>query len=247
HVIAAFLAAEDKRIYKHPGVDWLATARALTNGLTSGHITSGASTITQQLIKISARKPRPLRTKFWQGLQALRLEQIWSKEQILCAYLNRIDFGTLNIGLASAADYYFGKPVSDLSDAEAAFLAGLPKNPRKLNPHVALDAARRRQETVLRRLHANGWLDAARFARAHDESLALRPPARRFRAPHFVELVLQQPQESPRSELQATLDLRLNEVAEKILRERLAQLRDQNVRNGAVVIIDNASGDVIAL
>ena len=137
--------------------------------------------------------------------------------------------------------------MADLSDAEAAFLAGLPKNPRTLNPHAAPEAARQRQETVLRRMRANGLLDSARFDRAQAETLALRPPARRFRAPHFVELVLQQPQESPRTELQTTLDFRLNEQVERILRERLAQLRDQNVRNGAAVIIENASGDVIAL
>jgi penicillin-binding protein 1C len=247
HVIDAVLAAEDKRFFRHHGIDWLATIRAVGTGLARGRITSGASTITQQLVKISERRPRTLRAKLIESATALRLEQLWPKDQILAAYLNRIDFGNLNIGLASAADYYFDKPVSDLSDAEAAFLAGLPKNPRKLNPHVALEAARRRQETVLRRLRDNGWLDAARFARAQAESLALRPSARRFRAPHFVELVLQQPQETPRTELQTTLDLRLNEVVEKILRERLSQLRDQNVRNGAVVIIDNASGDVIAL
>jgi penicillin-binding protein 1C len=245
--IDAVLAAEDKRFFRHCGIDWLATIRAVGTGLTYGRITSGASTITQQLVKISEHRPRTLWAKLIESATALRLEQLWSKDQILTAYLNRIDFGNLNIGLASAADYYFDKPVSDLSDAEAAFLAGLPKNPRKLNPHVALEAARRRQETVLRRLRDNGWLDAARFARAQGEPLALRPPARRFRAPHFVELVLQQPQESQRAELQTTLDLRLNEVVEKILRERLSQLRDQNVRNGAVVIIDNASGDVIAL
>ena len=98
-----------------------------------GHIVSGASTITQQLVKISARRPRTLRAKIIESLTALRLEQSWSKDQILAAYLNRLDFGNLNIGLAAAADYYFGKPVSDLSDAEAAFLAGLPKNPRRLN------------------------------------------------------------------------------------------------------------------
>lgn len=247
HVIDAILAAEDKRFFRHRGIDWLATIRAIGTGLTRGRITSGASTITQQLVKISERRPRTLRAKLIESATALRLEQLWSKDQILAAYLNLIDFGNLNIGLASAADYYFDKPVADLSDAEAAFLAGLPKNPRKLNPHVAPEAARRRQETVLRRMRDNNWLDAARFARAQHESLALRPPARRFRAPHFVELVLQQPQESPRSELQTTLDLRLNEVVEKILRERLAQLRDQNVRNGAAVVIDNVSGDVIAL
>jgi penicillin-binding protein 1C len=99
----------------------------------------------------------------------------------------------------------------------------------------------------LRRMHANGWLDAARFDRAQGEPLALRSPARRFRAPHFVDLVLQQPQENSRAELRTTLDFRLNEQVEKILRDRLAQLREQNVHNAAAVVIDNASGDVIAL
>ena len=77
----------------------------------SGHITSGASTITQQLVKISERRPRTLWTKLVQAAKAIRLEQSWSKDQILGAYLNRVDFGNLNIGLASAANYYFGKPV----------------------------------------------------------------------------------------------------------------------------------------
>ena len=90
----------------------------------------------------SEPRPRTLRAKLIESATALRLEQLWSKDQILAAYLNRIDFGNLNIGLAAAADYYFDKPVADLSDAEAAFLAGLPKNPRRLNPHAALEAAR---------------------------------------------------------------------------------------------------------
>jgi penicillin-binding protein 1C len=247
HAVDAILAAEDKRFFQHGGVDWLATIRAAVTGVGHGRFTSGASTITQQLIKISERRPRTLWAKLIESATALRLEQLWSKDQILAAYLNRVDFGNLNIGLASAADYYFDKPAADLSDAEAAFLAGLPKNPHKLNPHVALEAARRRQETVLRRMRANGWLDVARFDRAQSEALAIRPPARRFRAPHFVEMVLQQPQETPRATLQTTLDFRLNEEVDKILRDRLSQLRDQNVRNGAVVVIDNASGDVIAL
>jgi penicillin-binding protein 1C len=247
HVIDAVLAAEDKRFYRHHGIDWLATSRAVFTGLAKGRIISGASTITQQLVKISERRPRTLRSKFIESLTALRLEQSWSKDQILIAYLNRLDFGNLNIGLASAADYYFGKPVADLSDAEAAFLAGIPRNPRKLNPHIAPDAARLREETVLRRMRDNGQLDSDRYERAVKETLALRPPQRRFRAPHFVEMVLQQLPETPRAELQTTLDFRLNEQVEKIVRERLAQLREQNVRNAAAVVIDNASGDVIAL
>ena len=247
HVIDAILAAEDKRFYSHHGIDWLATGRAAFAGLTHGRIVSGASTITQQLVKISQRRPRTFRAKIIESVTALHLERSWSKEQILAAYLNRLDFGNLNIGLAAAADYYFGKPVSDLSDAEAAFLAGLPRNPRKLNPHVAPDAVRRRQITVLERMQANERLDAARHDRAVAEPLAQRPPQRRFRAPHFVEMVLRQLPATPSAEVRTTLDLRLNDQVDKIVRERIAQLREQNVRNAAAVVIENATGNVIAL
>jgi penicillin-binding protein 1C len=247
HVIDAVLAAEDKRFYSHRGVDVLATSRAIANAVTQGHITSGASTITQQLIKISERRPRTLRSKLIESVTAVRVEQLWSKDQILAAYLNRVDFGNLSIGLAAAADYYFGKPVADLSDAEAAFLAGLPRNPRKLNPHAAREAAQKRQQVVLARMRENGALDAERYASATDESLRLRPPRRLFRAPHFTDLVLQQSLDVRRNELRTTLDLPLNEQVERILRERLAQLRQHNVRNAAAVVIENATGDVIAL
>jgi penicillin-binding protein 1C len=247
HVVAAVLAAEDKRFFSHHGIDWLATGRALVAGITHGRIVSGASTITQQLVKISARRPRTWRAKLIESVTALRLEQSWPKKQILAAYLNRLDFGNLNIGLSAAADYYFGKPVTDLSDAEAAFLAGLPKNPRKLNPHASPESARRRQLTVLDRMRANHQLDAGRFDHAVAETLALRPPQRRFRAPHFVEMVLQQMPETPRAELRTTLDFPLNERLETIVCDRLAQLREQNVRNAAAVVIDNATGNVIAL
>lgn len=245
-VVNAMLAAEDKRFFRHHGIDWLAAARALTNGLTHGHITSGASTITQQLIKISQRRPRTFSSKIIEALQAYRLEQVWSKEQILCAYLNRVDFGNLNVGLAAAADYYFGKPVTDLSDAEAALLAGLPRNPRKLNPHVALERAQRRQRIVLERMHENGWLNSDRFTLANAEPLRLHAPRRVFRAPHFTDLVLDQI-DARDAQVRTTLDRALNDEVERMLRERVAQLRDHNVQNGAAVVIDNASGDVIAL
>ena len=247
HVVHAVLAAEDKRFYRHCGIDFLATARAIANAVTQGHITSGASTITQQLVKISERRPRTVLTKLTEAVTALRIEQVWSKDEILAAYLNRVDFGNLNIGIAAAADYYFGKPVADLSDAEAAFLAGIPRNPRKLNPHAAREAAQKRQQLVLRRMRENGALDDERHASAASETLRLRPPRRLFRAPHFTDLVLQQSLDVRQSQLRTTLDLPLNEEIERVVRERLAQLREHNVRNAAAVVIENATGDVIAL
>ena len=135
-LVNAIIAAEDKRFFQHRGVDWLATARAVWRNVVKRRVTSGASTISQQLIKVAAPRPRTLRTKIIEALAAARLERSWSKQQILAAYVNRIEFGNSNIGIAAAAEYYFDKPLSDLSNAEGALLAGLPKNPRRLNPHA---------------------------------------------------------------------------------------------------------------
>ena len=104
--------------------------------------------------------------------------------------MNRIDFGNLNIGVGSAANYYFGKPLADLSDAEAAFLAGLPKNPTRLNPHRAARAAKRRQETVLRTDGEIGLAYRGASRAGARGAAASAAPQRLFRAPHFVDLVL---------------------------------------------------------
>ena len=269
NVIHAMLAAEDKRFFSHSGVDWLAAGRAAASGVRAGRKTSGASTISQQLIKLSVPRPRTLRTKFIEMATALRLEQIWTKEEILAAYLNRLDFGNLNFGIAEAANHYFGKPLADLSNAEAALLAGLPWNPTRLNPHANPAAAKRRQETVLRRMHESGWLAQEDYERAVAEPLRYEKAHRVFNAPHFVDLVLQSGSERnadnpvrsegsggevPASfrrrlqgEVRTTLDLDLNRFIERSVTERLAGLRAENVREAAAVVLDNRTGDVLAL
>ena len=191
NVIHAMLAAEDKRFFSHSGVDWLAAGRAAVSSVRAGRKTSGASTISQQLIKLSVPRPRTLTTKMIEMAVALRLEQIWPKEEILAAYLNRLDFGNLNFGVAAAANYYFGKPLHDLSNAEAALLAGLPWNPARLNPHTNPAGAKRRQETVLRRMRDSGWLAQEDYERAVAEPLRYERARRVFHAPHFVDLVLE--------------------------------------------------------
>ncbi len=293
NVIHAMLAAEDKRFFAHTGVDWLAAGRAAVSSVRAGRKTSGASTISQQLIKLSVPRPRTLKTKFIEMATALRLEQIWTKQEILAAYLNRLDFGNLNFGVAEAANSYFGKPLADLSNAEAALLAGLPWNPTRLNPHANSAAAKRRQETVLRRMQEAGWLARDDYERAVAEPLRYEKARRIFNAPHFVDLVLQhtkgqlaaeagaddggldfvgrksrngdvsasifgerqksswlpgfQIQNQRSGEIRTTLDLDLNRFVERSVTERLAGLRAENVRDAAAVVLDNRSGDVLAL
>ena len=189
-LIQATLAAEDRRFWRHPGVDWRATARAAWQWAIHRHVVSGGSTITQQLIKLAEPRPRNLRTKLIEAVQALRLEQVWDKQRILAAYLNRLDYGNFNRGCAAAADFYFAKPLRDLSPAECALLAALPQAPTRLNPHAHFERAVKRQQWVLGQMRQAGWLTEAQFQRATQEPLHLAAARRVFEAPHFVDLLL---------------------------------------------------------
>lgn len=191
NLIEATLAAEDQRFFDHKGVDAVALGRAVVNDLRRWRVTSGASTITEQLVKISDPRPRTPGAKLLEMARALRLEQLWTKDQILTAYLNRLDFGNHNVGIAAAAGYYFGKPLAELTNGEAAFLAGLPKNPAKLNPYLSFALAKRRQETVLRRMQASGWLTPQSAALAIREPLKLQPRRSQiFYHAHLGDLVV---------------------------------------------------------
>jgi penicillin-binding protein 1C len=250
-LVQATLAAEDKRFWQHHGVDWLATGRAAVGLVRHRRVVSGGSTITQQLIKLAQPRPRTVRTKLIEAAQALRLEQVWDKRAILAEYLNRLDYGSLCQGCAEAAQHYFGKPLAELSVAEAAFLAGLPQSPGRLNPYRNLERARKRQQWILQRQRDLRWLTEPEYQRAAAAPLRLRSPRRPFQAPHFVDLVLSQEGERLTSAgsrtVRTTLDLNLNCFVEQRLRAQLGRLRAQHVRNGAVVVLENRTGDVLAL
>ena len=250
-LIHATLAAEDKRFFQHSGVDSLATLRAAWSLVRHRRIFTGGSTITQQLIKIAEPRPRTFATKIREAAQALRLEQLWTKDRILTEYLNRLDYGDLCFGVAAAAEHFFAKPLADLSPAEAALLAGLPQAPSRLNPHRHRDRALRRQHWILGRMHDLGHLDPARFQAALKEAPRLAPAHRPFQAPHFVELLRQRHRElftrPAGASIRTSLDLELQRVAETSVRTHLTQLREKSVRNAAAVILDNRTGEVLAL
>jgi penicillin-binding protein 1C len=250
NVIAATLSAEDKRFRVHSGIDFLAAGRALTQFLTKGAPQSGASTITEQLVKLGEhREPRTITTKLAEVWRALCLERHWNKDQILEGYLNRLDYGDLQVGLASASWDYFEKPPSDLSVAEAAFLAAIPQAPSQLDPFRHFDATKARQRWVLGRMRANGYLDDATYARALSEPLRLRQRNRDFEAPFLVDLLLERRGTLPPEGgiVHTTIDLSLNQWIDQVIAHQLAKLADKNVSAAAVVVIDNSSGDVLAL
>lgn len=244
-LIACTLAAEDKRFHDHHGMDFLAIGRATRDGITRRHVTSGASTITQQLIKISSPpQPRNVWTKVCEALAARRLEMTWSKAQILSAYLNRLEYGSLRLGPAEATRYYFQKPMGDLSLAECALLAGLPQAPSRLNPIKHPAAALARRNTVLTRLAAGGTYDASSICAAMAEPLTLRPLKETRPAPWLTAQVLLR---QAKSKIPTTLDLGLQHALTAIVSEETAKLKSANLRHAAVVVIHNPSGEILAL
>lgn len=258
-LVEATLAAEDSRFFRHNGVDFPGTLRAARDALIHRRFVSGASTITQQTIKLySPPRERNLRTKLIEILSARKLEMFAGKEEILAAYLNHLPYGNQFTGARAAARGYFGKPLADLSLAEAALLAGLPNKPSRLNPWRNRNGARARQHWILERMREEGYISEAEFAGALVATLRFLPgPSQTFHGPHFVELVERLEEEkvsdarADRIPLVTTLDLELQDFVESAVTAELSRLAQQaneaDDLQAAVVVIDNATGDVLSL
>lgn len=177
----AILAAEDERFYQHPGVDTLGVLRAAWSNLTTGGKRQGASTITMQVARnffLSSEKT--LLRKLYEALLAFKIEASLTKDEILEIYVNHIFLGQRSFGFAAAAQIYFGKPLKDLSAAEAAMLAGLPKAPSAFNPVANPKRAKLRQLYVLRRMHELGFLTSGQLQDAQRQELVVRRETNEF-------------------------------------------------------------------
>ena len=245
HVTAALIAVEDERFRRHPGVDPISIVRAIGSNVRRRRVVSGASTLTMQAVRLVEPRPRTLRSKAVEAFQALQLERIRSKDEILELYLNLAPFGGNLIGIEAASRAYFGKHARDLTLAEAALLAGLVQAPSRLRPDRHPDRARRRRDHVLDRMRECGFVDARREAFAKRTPVRTARGAHAFGAPHFARMVRGMVPE--RETLRTALDSAIQWAAEQALRERVAALRPAGVTNGAVVVIENATGAVRAM
>jgi penicillin-binding protein 1A len=189
----AVLATEDDRFYQHSGIDWRGLARAAMANLHKAK-SQGASTITMQVARnfyLSSEKT--FTRKLFEVLLALKIERELSKAQILELYMNQIYLGQHAYGFSAAAQTYFGKPLSQISLSQAAMLAGLPKAPSAYNPFVNLPRAKIRQQYVLGRMRALGWISETDYAQAKAAPLGLRvqSPERATHADYVAEMVRQ--------------------------------------------------------
>ncbi len=190
----AFLAAEDDRFFEHGGVDYFSMLRSLWVDLKGGEFSQGGSTITMQTARnMFLTKDKHIRRKLQEVYVTLRMERDFSKEQILETYLNVIFFGQRAYGVAAAAEVYFGKPLNELSVAEAAMLAGLPQAPSHWNPVTSPQHATERRRYVLHRMLVLHFIDAASAKRAGEEEIHAREFAPHYdvEAPYVAEMARQ--------------------------------------------------------
>ncbi|MBM3296175.1 MAG: penicillin-binding protein, partial [Candidatus Aminicenantes bacterium] len=211
-LLRATIASEDRAFFSHSGVDPLAIIRALGQNLRSRRTVSGASTITQQLVRSLYGGRRTLARKFFEAWMAVRLEHTLSKQEILVQYLNRIPYGNQTFGIEAASRLYFDKPAEHLSLAESAFLAGIPRAPTLLNPYRRRSEAVKRQREILRAMEKHQFSTPAETQRALREELIIVSETLRFRAPHFCDLALSRLDRETRlrtSRVRTTLDYAL--------------------------------------
>jgi penicillin-binding protein 1B len=271
HLQDAVIVTEDVRFWHHPGVDPFGIVRAIFRNLRARGVSEGASTLTQQLVKNYYLTPeRTLRRKLVEQFMAVILDAKYSKQEILEAYLNDIYLGRNRsisiIGVGEASHYYFGKPVSEISVAEAAMLAGIIKSPNNYSPFVRRDLAMQRRNTVLQLMLDNKKIDRDTYEKAMTTPLPKKP----FREksglasiPFYVDRVLQEMSrdygvkdvKGRGLQIYTAIDLNAQDAASRILESGLAGLerssrylrRRGNPLQGAIIMVDVPAGEIRAL
>lgn len=236
----AITTYEDKRFYDHFGVDLLALGRAVGQNLSAGRITSGASTLTMQTIRLSRDgKPRTLREKLIEAVLALRLELRCDKDEILALYAAHAPFGGNVVGLESASWYYFGRSARQLSWGESALLAVLPNAPSLIHMKRNRERLREKRDRLLDRIWRSGHIDSLTCALARQEPLPEAPEPMPMQA---MYLLGKMKKGALRSTLDADLQSRINALARRCNN----QYRGNKINNLAVVVMDVHSGEVLA-
>lgn len=255
-VILATLAAEDAEFYSHPGFSVRGITRALFKNLKEGKL-QGGSTITQQLVKNALLSPeKTVVRKIKELVLAVEVEITYSKEEILEMYLNEVSYGGTAYGIAEAARIYFDKSVKDLTPAEAALLAGLPKSPTRFSPFGSdPEAAITRQQEVIDLMAQNKFITKEQSEEIKNEKFEFSSKATDIKAPHFVMYVKQElvnmygddMVEKGGLNVVTTLDYTIQSAAEEIVAQEVDKLARLSVGNGAAIVSDPKSGEILAM
>ncbi|MDH7806259.1 MULTISPECIES: transglycosylase domain-containing protein [unclassified Rhizobium] len=249
HFIKAVLATEDRRFFDHFGIDFIGLARAMSENARAGGVVQGGSTLTQQLAKnLFLTNERSLERKIKEAFLALWLEANMSKKEILSLYLDRAYMGGGTFGAAAAAQFYFGKNLTDVTLAESAILAGLFKAPAKYAPHVNLPAARARANTVLSNLVQSGLMTEGQVIGARRNPATVIDRADVKAPDYFLDWAFDEVQRLAAQGrfkdhtvvVRTTIDTGLQQAAEQAMEMELREYGEgYRVKQGAMVMIEN--------
>ncbi len=257
YVRNAFVAIEDERFYRHHGIDFIGIARALVYDIKAGRIVQGGSTITQQLAKLLFLKPeRNISRKIKEAALSIQIEKRYTKDEIMGLYLNQAYFGTKAYGIEAASHTYFNKSTEELTLAEAALLAAIPRAPSYYSPFKNPEKALKRRNLVLRKMLSLGYITEEEYNAALKEPLPDKVHRRRYKAPYFIEY-LRDILERRYSDslytaglrIYSTLDMGMQEVAENAVTKGVQAL-DKRIAPGvqaALLAVDLETGEVKAM
>ena len=259
HLRQATIAIEDKDFYKHQGFSIRGMGRALIN-IFVFHNLQGGSTLTQQLVKnVLLTNERTLPRKIKEFILAIQIERKYTKDEILQMYLNEAPYGGTAVGVETAAQLYFGKNTKDLNLTESVILAGLPQSPSTYSPLFGQDpqAYINRSSQVLRRMLEDGYISVKQGTEVKNSlaKVEFSHESANFRAAHFVMYVKEQlvsqfgekMVEEGGLKVKTTLDWKIQEQSEKIVKQEIDKLKNLNVGNGAAIVIDPKTGEILAM
>jgi len=256
HVRLATIAIEDAEFYSHPGFSVRGITRAIIRNIKRGELTGG-STITQQLVKNALLSPeKTISRKLKEIFLSIKVEFSYDKDTILEMYLNEVAYGGTAYGIQEAARTYFGKDAGQLTLGEAALLAGLPKSPTRYSPFGPnKELAFERQKEVLNLMHVNGFITSQQKYKAEQEKITIAANKTGIKAPHFVMYVREHLVDIYGEEVVAkgglevitSLDLGMQNLAEEVVITEVEKLSSLNVGNGAALIIEPQTGDILAM
>jgi len=253
----ATIAIEDKNFYQHTGFSFPGIMRALLN-IVLKRTLQGGSTLTQQLIKNVLLTPeRSIVRKIKEFILAAEVERRYSKDQILEMYLNEAPYGGIFWGVESAAKGYFDKSTKELTLTESAFLAGLPQRPTYYSPYIGKNNSYiKRTKDVLRRMREDGYITSGQEKKAGEEIAKIKftAPKLDINAPHFVFYIrdqivnlLGEKALDQGLKIRTTLSLEVQKIAEKVVKEEIEKLKGLNVTNGAIVVLDSQTNEILAM
>ncbi len=246
-LVDAVIQAEDRRFWRHRGVDWRARASALVQNLRARRAVRGASTHTEPVVGLLHPRPRGITARWVEGVEARELERRQGKTAILEFYLNQVPYARNRRGVAQAARLYFDRDLETLTPYETLALAVLVRSPSRLDPLRNPRALHGRVLALARHLGRHGLLSGDEYRAITRGTLALQPHLAPLDAGHFVRFVRERsPPRAGTSAITTTLDTSLQPRVQQILDRRLRDLAGHDVSDGAVLVVDHETSEVLA-